>query len=183
MKILTGNLKGREIVYRPNPHLRPTADKVRKALFDALQGQFDGKAVLDLFSGTGALGFEALSQGAEQVTFVEQDRGQCAKINQTAEKLDLGAKVEVVCADVPGTLPKLSRQSRSFDIVFMDPPYEKGLCQMAIEALGASNLIGPGTILIAEGRKNEVFPKETGKLVKIKEKVYGDTRIGFYQAS
>lgn len=181
MKILTGELRGREIVYRPNPHLRPTADKVRKALFDALQGQFEGKAVLDLFSGTGALGFEALSHGAERVTFVERDRGQCAKINQTAENLGLTDKVEVVFGDVFEEIPKLSRRSLYFDIVFMDPPYEKGLCQKAIEALGTSGLIGPGALLIAEGRRGEPFPKEAGKLLRIKEKVYGDTQIAYYR--
>lgn len=181
MKILTGDLKGREIVYRPNPHLRPTADKVRKALFDVLQGQFEGKAVLDLFSGTGALGFEALSHGAARVTFVERDRGQCAKIDQTAKNLGLIEKVEVVCGDVFETIPKLSRRSLYFDIVFMDPPYEKGLCLKAIETLGASGLIGPGALLVAEGRKGEIFPKEGGKFLKIKEKVYGDTQIGFYR--
>ena len=182
MKILTGSLKGQSIVYRPNPHLRPTADKVRKALFDALQGRFEGKVVLDLFSGTGALGFEALSHGAERVTFVEKDRGQCAKIIQTTEKLELDAKVEVLCADALEALSKFSLQSRFFDIVFMDPPYEKGLCLKALETIGASSLIGQGTLLIAESRKREIFPKESGKLKRIKEKVYGDTQIGFYQA-
>ena len=84
MKILTGDLRGRVISYKHNPYIRPTSDKARKAIFDMLQGTLENKNVLDLFSGTGALGFEAFSQGADSVTFVELERSQ-------AEAIDAGA--------------------------------------------------------------------------------------------
>ena len=86
MKILTGALRGQRILFRPNPHLRPTADKARKAIFDMFQGAMEGKRVLDLFSGTGALGFEALSQGAAHVTFVEKNKVQCSEISANLER-------------------------------------------------------------------------------------------------
>ena len=82
MKILTGSLRGRTLRFRDNPHLRPTADKVRKAIFDRLQGQVADKTVLDLFSGTGALGFEALSECARRVTFVELNADQAEAIRE-----------------------------------------------------------------------------------------------------
>ena len=87
MKILTGALRGRKVLFKPNPNLRPTADKTRKAIFDMLQGGLEGAKVLDLFSGTGALGFEALSSGAEFVTFVESERAQALEIKKSLEKL------------------------------------------------------------------------------------------------
>ena len=181
MKILTGALRGQPIQFTKNPHLRPTADKVRKALFDMLQAHIEGKRTLDLFAGTGALGLEALSMGASKATFVELDKTQCKKIRENLQRLKLDERAEVLNADALTAIESFSRQGRSFDIILIDPPYEKGLGLKAMAALNASSLIGSGCVVIFECSKRETAPETVGQLQNIKEKVYGDTRVAVYR--
>ena len=181
MKILTGNLRGRTISYKPNPHLRPTSDKTRKAVFDMLQGELENKNVLDLFSGTGALGFEALSQGADSVTFVESERSQADVITNNLTKLGLLEKSEVIIGDVITTIEKLSHNRREFDFIFLDPPYEKDLGEKTLSALVKSVIVKKGTLIILECRNLETLPGADEKFICLKHKVYGDTRILIYR--
>ncbi len=181
MKILTGKLKGRSIVFKPNPHLRPTADKVRQALFNMLQGEIEGKNVLDLFSGTGALGLEALSQEAAFVTFVESDKMQLKKIRESLEAFGLADQARTVCADGIEAIKNLAQDGQFFDLIFIDPPYDEGLGQRALSALAISKILHEDTLIILESRKREDFPKVVGKLARIRENRYGDTKISFYK--
>ena len=181
MKILTGNLRGRAIAYTPNPHLRPTSDKARKAVFDMLQGQLENKNVLDLFSGTGALGFEALSQGASSVTFVEIDRSQAMAIKNNLSKLGMSQKSEVIIGNAIKTIEKLSRGQRSFDFIFMDPPYEMGIGEKAMAALAKSSILNKDTLIVLECRHSDSLPESRGKFMCVKDKLYGDTRIVIYR--
>ncbi len=180
MKILTGSLRGKTIAFRPNPKLRPTGGKARKAMFDMLQGALEGKSTLDLFSGTGALGFEALSQGAERTVFVESNRNQCQSVARNLESLGLSDRGEVLCLDAVSAIRTLDRRNVYFDFVFMDPPYEKGLGREALEALAASSLVHEGSLIFFEERKNEKKFNVPGNLKEVKSKDYGDTRIRVY---
>ena len=180
MKILTGSLRGRGIRFTPHSHLRPTADKVRKALFDMIQGELEDKNVLDLFAGTGALGFEALSGGAGKVTFVENSKNQCRAIRENLKKLGLEDKAEIACLDAASALESLDKKKTYFDLVFLDPPYEKGLGLKALEALSASSLIHENSLIFLESRKNEKVFDVPPNLKEVKSKAYGDTRIRVY---
>ncbi|OIO39319.1 MAG: 16S rRNA (guanine(966)-N(2))-methyltransferase RsmD [Candidatus Omnitrophica bacterium CG1_02_49_16] len=181
MKILTGALKGRTIAYKPNPHLRPTADKTRKAIFDMLQGQFEGKTVLDLFSGTGALGFEALSQGADRVTFVESEKSQALSIKRNLTDLGLSGKSKVIAADAIRSIEKLSRDGDPFDFILMDPPYDTGLGERTLSALLKSDILKKDTLIILECRDSKKLPDAGAQLTALRDKSYGDARIVIYR--
>lgn len=180
MKILTGSLRGKRFSFKANPHLRPTADKVRKAIFDSLQGRLEGSRVLDLFSGTGALGFEALSLGAERVLFVEEDKRRSRSIEAALDSLDLTDRGRVMALDVLTAIQKLSQGgTEPFDIIFLDPPYQKGLAEKALNLLSRSDTLADNGFVILECGKREEFPQTLGNLNAVKTKLYGDTKIIF----
>jgi 16S rRNA (guanine966-N2)-methyltransferase len=183
VKILTGRLRGQTILFKPNPHLRPTSDKARKAIFDMLQGALEDKRVLDLFSGTGALGLEALSQGASHVTFVEQDAGQCKKIGENLERLGLTRSARVESGDAVEWLRKPARRQNVFDFVFMDPPYAALLALETLESISKAQVLAPGAFVVLECRKREDMPERCGDLVSVREKRYGQTKLTVYAAS
>ena len=180
MKILTGSFKGRRIELMADENLRPTSDLVRKAVFDALQGAFEGKRVLDLFSGTGAFGFEALSSGAKEVVWVESEVAQVENIEKTLSDLELEDRGRVFRSDVFKAIESLGRHGESFDFIFLDPPYHLGLGTKTVKALSSSSLLGAGAIVVLETHKTEDPPENTGKLKTLKIKKHGDTKITFY---
>lgn len=184
MKILTGALRGREISFKANPHLRPTADKVRKAIFDTLVGATQGAHVLDLFSGTGALGFEALSGGAAAAVFVEADKRQAAKIAENLKTLGLEKKGRVLSLDALKAVQLLHREGEVFDVVFLDPPYNEGWERKTAEEVVARPILSKKSWVVMESAAKDIAsPATFGHLVKLKEKNYGDTRLVFYGAS
>ena len=181
MKILTGSLRGRTIEFKANPSLRPTLDKARQAIFNALQGEVEGKNVLDLFSGTGALGIEALSQGAGKVTFVEKDRALCRQLKDNLSTLGLADKSRILSLEVVTAIGQFSKTNEYFDLIFLDPPYEKDLGMLTLQAISESPIIHEQTMIICEARKTETLPAKMGRLGLLKAKLYGDTKIMFYK--
>ncbi len=181
MKILTGELRGKAIGFHPNPHLRPTADKVRKALFDMLQGALEDAAVLDVFSGTGALGLEALSGGAASATFLEKDRIQCRQIQENIDALGLKARSRVLSGDAGASLKRLSQDGERFGIVFLDAPYGLDAGVSALEALSTLDLLADEALVFFESDRREDIPAIAGRLRLRKEKVYGDTKVRVYR--
>ena len=181
MKILTGQFRGLPISFSPNPLLRPTTDKARKAIFDMFQGVLQDKIVLDLFSGTGALGFEALSQGAAHVVFVEEDRAQCKKIKENLGRWKLEASSEVHQDEALRWLAKNSKQSGTFHLIFLDPPYASGLALTALEMIAGGEVLQKGGFVVLECRKKDRIPLSCGKLKAVRDKKYGQTKVLVYQ--
>ena len=182
VKILTGRLRGQTILFKANAHLRPTTDKARKAIFDMLQGVVEKKRVLDLFSGTGALGFEALSQGASHVTFVEQDAFQCKKIMKNLKRWKFEGSVEVCHREALRWLSRVDDQKKPFDFVFFDPPYETDLAVKTLNAISTSRLAPDGGFVVLECRRKYDVPSTTGNLKVVREKRYGQTKVMVYKA-
>ena len=181
MKILTGKFRGKPIKFKANPYLRPTADKARKAVFDMLQGGIEGKRVLDLFGGTGALGFEALSNGAEFVTFVEKNKKQATAIEDNLENLGVRDKAGVLAEDALAVLPRLYQKREIYDLIFIDPPYDQGLGLEAMKLLARLPIWNSASLIFLECRRNESAPDCGGELIK--SKVYGDSKILVYSFS
>ena len=121
IRIIGGEWRGRKIAVSAHPDLRPTPDRVRETLFNWLGQHLDGLACLDLFAGSGALGFEAASRGAARVVMVEQDRKAFAQLRQTLELLG-GKNIELIAGDA---LAYLGRAGERFDVVFLDPPFRQ----------------------------------------------------------
>ena len=182
MKVLTGALRGQRIAHKISPGLRPTSDKTRKAIFDILQGRVEGKAVLDLFSGTGALGIEALSGGAARAVFVEMDRLRAMKIEENLKRLGLAGKSAVMTADAQEAVKMLAKRAEIFDLVFLDPPYSKNLALTTLGVIEKLKIVNPDALIVAECHTKEKLPEAVGRLKSIKTKVYGDTQVSLYQA-
>ena len=181
MKILSGALRGQTIHFKASGRLRPTSDKARKAIFDVIRQEVSGKKVLDLFSGTGALGIEALSCGAREVTFVEMHKPQAQNLKANLRALGLEGSASVVAAEALDIVKKFSAAGHSYDLILADPPYEKGLAQLTLEVLAASKLLHSKTWVIVECFKKESTADRIGRLEKIKTKLYGDTQVLFYK--
>ena len=132
VRIIAGSLRGSKLPVAERPGLRPTSDRARETLFNWLQGEIAGKRALDLFAGSGALGFEAASRGAVEVVLVEKDAQLAASLRDTAQRLKAQA-VRVECADALawlGRAPELA-----FELAFLDPPFQSGLHDAAVRAL------------------------------------------------
>ena len=177
MKILTGRLRGQKIEFKPNPYLRPTAGKVRQAVFNMLQGEIKGKKVLDLYSGTGAFGIEALSSGAKAVVFVEKNAAQCRAIKRSLEFLKLLEHARVENSDAIKAIQEFAGEALTFDLIFLDPPYKKGLALRTLRAISEVSLFHEGSLVICETGDKEPLPQKIGQLNCVKNKRYGDTRI------
>jgi 16S rRNA (guanine966-N2)-methyltransferase len=154
-------------------HLRPTTDRVRESLFNVLAGHgvIEGARVLDLFAGTGALGLEALSRGAEHVSFVENGRPAQRLIGQNIAKLRVSDRTEVIRRDacrLPG------RTGAPFDLVFLDPPYRKGFGETALQAAEAGGWLAPQAFVVWEEAAEMDAPPGFEKLDHRK---YGDTHV------
>jgi 16S rRNA (guanine966-N2)-methyltransferase len=132
VRIIGGEWRSRVIHFPPTSSLRPTPDRVRETLFNWLGQRLDGLSCLDLFAGSGVLGFEALSRGARRVVMVERDRAAARALRDNAKKLDASG-AEVVESDA---IAYLGRAGETFDVVFIDPPYASDLALRALHAVG-----------------------------------------------
>lgn len=159
MRIIAGKWRGRLIEAPPGLATRPTADRVRETLFSMLTsrlGSFEDLTVADLFAGSGALGFEALSRGAAAVTFVESEPQAAATLKRNAAKLGAGEQVRVLGGSALALPP-----SPPFELVFADPPYEPGSGSMAVQAVAAAEWLAPGGWMSVEtSRQEAVDPRD-----------------------
>ncbi len=156
MRIIAGKWRGRAITAPKGLETRPTADRARETLFSMLysrMGTFEGLTVADMFAGSGALGFEALSRGAEHCLFVDQDAAAIDAINANAKALEVGKAAEVRRTSVLS----LGHAAKPYDLVLIDPPYATGAGNVALDKLSRLGLIGPGTWASVEtGRAESV---------------------------
>jgi 16S rRNA (guanine966-N2)-methyltransferase len=154
LRIVGGRHRGRRLRFPAGVEIRPTPDRVRETLFNWLQPRIADARVLDLFAGSGALGLEALSRGAAQVTFVEKDRRAAEAIAALARDWqEAGATVEPVDA-----LAWLEKTAGGFDIVFVDPPYDSNLLAAVLETLARRQLLAPDARVYVEHRAREALP-------------------------
>jgi 16S rRNA (guanine966-N2)-methyltransferase len=176
MRLSGGELRSREIHVPRGRAIRPTPGRVKEALFSILGERVRDAAMLDLFAGSGAIGFEALSRGAARVTFVDSHGPTAARIRATAATLGLASRVTVVAA--PAERAVLALGGR-FDIVYADPPYAEGPPAQALAALRARGAIGPGSLVVYEHRaKREPAPFEGLRSTRTAR--YGDVALEFY---
>lgn len=177
MRIIAGEFKGRRLESPADNSVRPTTDKVKEALFSILNDRMWGSRVLDLFSGTGNLGIEALSRGAAECVFCDSSRDslRLIKSNITHCKAQEGARV--IPGDFRKTLMNLEGQ---FDIILLDPPYGKGFLEPAFELIRDQGLLAEDGVIVAEHRKEEDLPEEFFGFEKIKERKYGIIKLSIY---
>jgi 16S rRNA (guanine966-N2)-methyltransferase len=153
VRIIGGEWRSRVIQFPPAAALRPTPDRVRETLFNWLGQRLDGLSCLDLFAGSGALGFEALSRGAARVVMIERDRAAARALRDNARKLD-ATGAQVVEGDA---LAYLARAREAFDVVFIDPPYASDLARRALDVL-APRVAAGGRVYVESGEAIDAGP-------------------------
>lgn len=180
MRIIGGTARGRTLKTPVGQDIRPTSDKVRLAIFNALfsRGGVAGKTVLDAFCGTGALGCEALSQGAAKSIFCDISKVSLALAKENAAALDFMDRADFMLKDAAklGLRPSLTPL---IDIVFLDPPYRKGLIIPVLDTLKSGDWLADDAIIVIESEK-EMPPVENYGDISF-DKTYGETRVSFLQ--
>ena len=182
MRITGGAARGRSLRAPRGLRVRPTADKVRGAIFNVLAARtdIDGQRWLDLFSGSGALGLDALSRGAAHVTFVDESRESCRFTLQNLERASFAERAEVLRLALPQALRRLAREVARYDGAFVDPPYRRGLAAETLAELGQSGLLVSGAWVVAEHAVEESLGERYGALIRADRRRYGSTGITLY---
>lgn len=201
MRITTGEHKGRNL--RMPKGIRPTQNKIRKALFDIL-GDIEGLSFLELFAGSGAVGFEAVSRGVADLTLVEYNRDCLVAIKKNIDSLKLKA-CNVYPQEAQRAIKTFYKDKRKFDIIFLDPPYPKSLVprpydklnkrgsgstgnlqeqplsKKTLQTLGAYDILAPIGLIVVQHFKKDNLPKSLGSLILFKQATYSDTVLSFYK--
>ena len=183
MRIVGGQYKGRAIATPDGRNTRPTSDRAREAIFNVLAHaewapDLDGARVMDIFAGSGALGFEALSRGAAFCLFVETDAAARGAIRDNVEALGLFGTTRVHRQDATQLGPRPGAEAHLFDLVFLDPPYRKGLGEKALHALANGNWLSENAIIVFERAADEDhFVTEVWEIINTKN--YGAAQVLF----
>ena len=176
MRIITGSARGRRLIAPEGTDVRPTTERVKEALFSIIQFEIEGRRVLDLFAGTGQLGLEALSRGAAFALFVDQDKRSMEIVRKNIAITGFSAVSETVQREASAYL-RTAREP--FDIVFMDPPYGRGLCEKAAEDL--PRVLKPTSVVICETHADEALPEAIGELPQAKVYRYSTVKLTVYR--
>jgi len=182
MRVVSGSARGAALVAPGGLQTRPTADRAKEALFSMLAADIAGCVFLDVFAGSGAIGIEALSRGADHAVFVDSAADAIAAVMQNLSKTRLSAHAEVIRADAASAIKQLAAKNAIFDITFLDPPYESGLAQSAAQALLDAGLIKANGLLVIEQGENEE-PLTFGNAALLKRKRYGAAAISIYEVN
>lgn len=180
MRVISGEAKGRRLFSVPGETTRPITDRVKEALFDILAGRVPGARFLDLFAGTGGVGIEALSRGAQEALFVERDERALATLRRNLITTQLASRAQVIRRDVFKFIANY--RGEPFDIIYVAPPQYQGLWAKALQALDQSPLLAPGTLVIAQIHPKEYEPLELRQLALSDQRRYGSTLLCFYKA-
>ncbi|RPI77714.1 MAG: 16S rRNA (guanine(966)-N(2))-methyltransferase RsmD [Desulfobacteraceae bacterium] len=182
MRIIGGEARGRRLAPLSGLDIRPTADKVKGAIFNLIGQDLADFEVLDLFAGTGGLGLEALSRGARHCIFVDRAAQAIQQIRKNISLCKYEARAMVVRQDLSQGLPQGPALGKSkFNLVFLDPPYGKGLVEKLLEEIRRQKLLDKGALLVAESSKRDLLPEQLGPIRMIKLKSYGDTKITIFE--
>lgn len=177
LRIVGGEARGRLLEAPPGQGTRPTSDRVRQALFDVLGQRLDGGDALDAFAGSGALGLEALSRGADRAVFVEADRRTAAIVRANVASLGWEARAELYAEPFARALPRLA--PRRFRWVFLDPPYDPGPGEVLL-ALSDLARLTADAVVVAEHARRSPLPERVGGLARFDLREFGDTALSLF---
>jgi len=183
MRVISGTARGRRLASFAGDKIRPTSDRVKEALFNIITSNFgplDGKQVLDLFSGTGNLGIEALSRGAAKTSFVDENPKSINTLKKNLDICGFADRSEVLVSSVEHGIRLLAKKGKRFNLVFLDPPYEKGLVEKTLEEIVSDGILEEEGVVITEHSLRERPSEEYDGLTLTDRRKYGDTEISFY---
>ena len=185
VRIIAGIFKSRKLLSPRSRAVRPTADRVKEALFQIIASSLEGASVLDLYAGSGNLGLEALSRGAERCWFIEHDPACCAVIRKNIERLGVGARTRVMRIECTRAVRLLSARGERFGLVLADPPYHtskegKSEFKKILRALERYDTFAPHAMVVIEHFKKDQPPNDLTRLNLKMQRRYGDTALSFF---
>ena len=178
MRVITGKARGVQLKTPEGMLTRPTADRVKEALFSIINFDLPGAVVLDLFGGTGQLGIEALSRGANSAVFVDQREDACKIIRENLRRTKLETQAKVVRSDY---LDYLRRSREQFDIILLDPPYAEVFLENALKCIAEIDILKTGGIIVAERPVEKELPFEFEGYTRSRDYKYGKTLLTIYR--
>ena len=178
MRVISGKARGIALKTPEGMYTRPTADRVKEALFSIIQFEIPGAKVLDLFGGTGQLGIEALSRGAKSAVFVDEREDACKLIKENLRRTRMEADGQVVRSDY---LAFLSRCNEKFDIILLDPPYAEVFLENSLNRITEIDILQSGGIIIAERPLGKDLPWDFEGFTRSKDYKYGKTLLTLYR--
>jgi len=184
LRVIAGRFRSRRLKTLPGVQTRPTSDRLRETLFNVLAPQVAGAVFADCYAGSGAVGVEALSRGAEWVYFLEKNRSATRAIQQNLRALEVEEGWEILSVDVVAGLRRLEREGVRLDIIFLDPPYraaEEYQCCLAV--LGEGKLLSPGALVIAEHHPKQPLAETYAALARTRTLKQGSAILSFYRLS
>jgi len=181
MRIIAGDYKGRRLNAPADYKIRPTADKVKGALFSIIGDDIDEAVVCDLFSGTGNLGLEALSRGADKCYFVDNSAESIRLIKENIEMCRAEEYSVVIHGDFKKALSQIAHTDEKVNVFFLDPPYYKDLWESAMELIRENDLLAGGGMIVCEHRKEQELPEQLAGYEKVKERKYGKVVLSIYE--
>ncbi|MFM1650715.1 16S rRNA (guanine(966)-N(2))-methyltransferase RsmD [Brevibacillus sp. B_LB10_24] len=180
MRVIAGDYKGRPLAAVPGRGTRPTSDKVKESIFNMIGPYFDGGWALDLYAGTGGLGIEALSRGADKAVFVDADPKAVSIVKQNLAALKLEGRSEIYRIDAARALRALAKRQLVFELVFLDPPYAKQQIAQELQVLQESGLLSSECRIVAEHDAGVILPERVGDCAVQRIASYGDTAVTIY---
>jgi 16S rRNA (guanine966-N2)-methyltransferase len=179
MRITGGEAKGKQIYIQKGSLIRPTADRVRESFFNIISA-IAGKSFLDLFAGSGIVGLEALSRGATPVVFIEKNARVAAALKKNVESMGFELQAEVITAPVMKALRSLVSGGRKFDIIFADPPYNKGMTEEIFGFIDPEKLMTEDAVIVIQHSLKEAIG-QTDSVSLTDQRKYGDTVLSFFR--
>jgi 16S rRNA (guanine966-N2)-methyltransferase len=181
MRVISGSRKGTSLTAVSGKSTRPTVDKVKESIFNMIGPYFDGGVALDLYAGTGGLGIEALSRGVTRAIFVDSNRKAIDVIKENLQVTHFQEQAEIYKNDATRALKALIKRGLKFDLVFLDPPYAEQKVESEIAILADHQLLNPSAMIVVETDAEVLLAEKVGRVEKVKEVEYGNTRITVYQ--
>jgi 16S rRNA (guanine(966)-N(2))-methyltransferase RsmD len=180
MRVIGGNARGRRLKVPKGRTLRPTAARVKEALFDILPRDLSGMRLLDLFAGTGNVTIEALSRGAEEAVLVDASAASGRAIRANLRALALTDRAHLWCMPVEQALRRLERQQENFDLIFVDPPYGRKLVERTLKMIARGSILRATGTVVAEHSMRDEIATRYGGLELHSRRRYGDTMLSFF---
>lgn len=180
MRVISGKVRGLKLNTPKNEDVRPTTDRVKESLFNIINPYIMESDVLDLFAGTGSLGIECLSRGANKCVFVDVSKESISIVKSNIKKARVENESVVLNLDFKDSINKLKIQNNKFDVIFMDPPYYKNMFIDALEKIDEASLLKADGIIIIEHDTKDKFPEKIKNFIQTKSKKYGNTTLTFY---
>jgi len=183
MRVIAGKFKGRKLTALRGERVRPTSDRVKESLFSILRNYLQDAKFLDLCSGSGNIGIEALSRGVKSVTFVDKSFKSISVIKRNLEKCDISLKsdqIELICKKAQTAIELLSKKGEKFGLIYFDPPYDSDIYIETLNQIDKTDILAKDGLIIAEHSHDKEIPESIGSLLLKETRRYGNTKLSFF---